>query len=145
MGILVTERIEEDEDPVFDVSIDLGHNDGVDMSLSGNPTVMTVDELQVFSLFRRRRLSNIDADGNPLIYALCLERSGRQGGTQVCPETAARHAGMFVVFRRVFLGNRIPVFLGRRLDQGLDLIHEGFRQFDRLDMINLAETDRLCG
>lgn len=70
MGIVVTERIEEGEDAVFDVSIDLGHNDGVDMSLSGNPTVMTVGDLQVFSLFRRRRLSTIEADGNPLIYAL---------------------------------------------------------------------------
>ena len=40
------------------------------MSLSGNPTVMNIDGLQIFSLFRRRRLSTIEADGNPLIYAL---------------------------------------------------------------------------
>ncbi|MDW3118013.1 phosphoribosyltransferase family protein [Roseovarius sp.] len=70
MGIVVTERIEEGEDTIFDVTIDLRHNDGVDMSLSGNPTVMTVDDLHVFSLFRRRRLSTTEADGNPLIYAL---------------------------------------------------------------------------
>ena len=70
MGIVVTKRVEDDDPSAFDVTIDLSHNDGVDMSLSGNPTVMTVDDLQVFSLFRRRRLSTIEADGNPLIYAL---------------------------------------------------------------------------
>lgn len=70
MGIVVTERTEEGEDTVLDVRIDLRHNDGVDMSRSGNPTVMAVDDLQVFSLFRRRRLSTTEADGNPLIYAL---------------------------------------------------------------------------
>ena len=70
MGILVSERIEKGVTIVSEVSIDLSHNDGVDMSLSGNPTVMTVDDLQVFSLFRRRRLSTTEADGNPLIYAL---------------------------------------------------------------------------
>jgi len=40
------------------------------MSLEGNPTVMDVDDLRIFSLFRRRRLSTTETDGNPLIYAL---------------------------------------------------------------------------
>lgn len=70
MGIVVTARVEKDDTIVSKVSIDLSHNDGVDMSLLGNPTAMSVEGLQVFSLFRRRRLSTTEADGNPLIYAL---------------------------------------------------------------------------
>jgi len=70
VGIAVSERTENGEVVAYDVSIEIGHNDGVDMSLSGNPTVMSVNNIQVFSLFRRRRLSTSEADGNPLIYAL---------------------------------------------------------------------------
>lgn len=70
MGIKLTERKGAGHNTIFDVIIDLEHNDGLDMSLSGNPTVMEIKGLQVFSLFRRRRLSTNEADGNPLIYAL---------------------------------------------------------------------------
>lgn len=70
MGIRLIECKGEDKNTIFDVIIDLEHNDGLDMSLSGNPTVMEIKGLQVFSLFRRRRLSTNEADGNPLIYAL---------------------------------------------------------------------------
>ena len=70
MGLNLTEYKDKDNSILFDVAIDLEHNDGLDMSLSGNPTVMGVKGLQVFSLFRRRRLSTNEADGNPLIYAL---------------------------------------------------------------------------
>lgn len=70
MGLTVTECQDTDNNTFFDVAIDLTHNDGLDMSLSGNPTVLKIKELQVFSLFRRRRLSTTEADGNPLIYAI---------------------------------------------------------------------------
>jgi len=70
VGIEVTKRKEDTGDVYYDVSIDLNHNDGVDMSLAGNPTVTNVDHLEIFSLFRRRRLSTTETDGNPLIYAL---------------------------------------------------------------------------
>lgn len=70
MGIVVTKRVGEGDAVTYDVGVDLSHNDGVDMSLAGNPTVTAVGDLQVFSLFRRRRLSTSEADGNPLIYAL---------------------------------------------------------------------------
>jgi hypothetical protein len=52
------------------VSINLAHNDGLDMSLAGNPTRSLLNGFPVYSIFRRRRLSTSDADGNPLIYAL---------------------------------------------------------------------------
>lgn len=70
MGLKVTEGKDADNKTIFDVAIDLTHNDGLDMSLGGNPTVIKIKELQVFSLFRRRRLSTNEADGNPLIYAI---------------------------------------------------------------------------
>lgn len=70
MGIVVTEETVSVDQSFLDVSIDLTHNDGVDMSLDRNPTRTIVEGLHVFSLFRRRRLSSSEADGNPLIYAL---------------------------------------------------------------------------
>lgn len=70
VGIELTEGAGVDEALIFDVTINLEHNDGLDMSLDGNPTITQLDDFQVFSLFRRRRLSTSEADGNPLIYAL---------------------------------------------------------------------------
>lgn len=70
MGIELSEVDVEGSSSIFDVTINLKHNDGLDMSLDGNPTITHLDDFQVYSLFRRRRLSTSEADGNPLIFAL---------------------------------------------------------------------------
>lgn len=67
MGITLKNRAASSD---FDVSIDTSHNDGVDMTVGSNPTVTSLNGFDIYAIFRRRRLSVLEVDGNPLIYAL---------------------------------------------------------------------------
>jgi len=69
LGINLTDQ-EIDNKKFTVVSIDLTHNDGVDMSKDSNPSIYKSNNFDIYALFRRRRMSGRQSDGNPLIYAL---------------------------------------------------------------------------
>lgn len=52
------------------VVLDHSHQDMVDTSIEGNPTVGTISGLQLHYVFRRKATRGHDRDGSPLVYAL---------------------------------------------------------------------------
>ena len=50
------------------VSINLNHENGLDTSIDGNPTFYKVGDIDVISIFKRKKY--LKSDGNPLLYDL---------------------------------------------------------------------------
>lgn len=54
------------------VKVNLNHENGVDTSISNNPTETVIDGMKVYSIFKRKefKYNGNNYDGNPLVYAL---------------------------------------------------------------------------
>lgn len=61
MGIDVVNKV---------VSFNFTHEDLIDTSLKTNPTISTINEINIYSIFKRKKVRSHKGDGNPFIYAL---------------------------------------------------------------------------
>ena len=53
------------------VKVNLNHEEGINTSINNNPTVTKMSNgINVYSIFKRKSIPNINLDGNPLVHAL---------------------------------------------------------------------------
>jgi hypothetical protein len=52
------------------VKVNFNHENGIDTSISNNPSKIIVNDIEVYSIFKRKKLEYDKADGNPLLHAL---------------------------------------------------------------------------